>query len=75
MDDLDHVLLIEPNAPEVMVWRRGEGRDWAGKTVRGLDGSIDLPLLGASLRLADIYEGLTFEARPRLLPDPDPDEG
>lgn len=75
VETLAYVLLVEPNAPTVMVWRREPGRDWAGELIQGLEARIDLPRVGAFLRFADIYETLTFEAWPRLVPDPPPIPG
>lgn len=69
VESLDTILLVEPNAPEVMVWSRTPGQPWTHRPVAGLDSAIPLPSVGASLRLAEIYDGLAFPARPRLVPD------
>jgi hypothetical protein len=42
---------------------------------RGLDKEIDMPEIGAILSLAEIYDGVEFPARPRLVtiePDASP---
>ena len=62
-----YVLLIEPNAPEALLWSRTEGGDWDHAPFRGLDARIDLPLLGVKLALEDIYAGLTFRPAPKLV--------
>lgn len=73
---LRHIMLIDPEAPQALHWRRdgdarseGEGRDdggrWTDHAAEGLDAAIELPDLGVTLRLADLYEGLAFRPRPR----------
>jgi Uma2 family endonuclease len=66
---LERILVIEPNAPEVIVWARDADRDWRKDTVRGLDRRIDMPEIGATLPLAEIYDGVEFPLRPRLVPE------
>ncbi len=60
------ILLVEPNAPEIALWRR-DADGWQRRLVAGLDQAIDLPDLGMSLALADIYDGVAFPPRPRLV--------
>lgn len=64
---IDYIMLVEPNAPEVVVWSRDDNRDWTERTIRGLDESIALPTLGFDLPLAAIYETVAFPPRPRLV--------
>jgi Uma2 family endonuclease len=67
-----HILLVEPNAPEVSVWARRDDRSWQHALIEGLDQRLDLPSLGLSLAMADIYADVDFPARPRLVRrDPD----
>lgn len=61
------ILLAEPNAPEIALWRRDADGAWQRRLVAGLDQTIDLPELGVSLALADVYDGIVFPARPRLV--------
>ncbi|MEL6060410.1 MULTISPECIES: Uma2 family endonuclease [unclassified Methylobacterium] len=69
MASLAHILLIEPNAPEVRSWSRGAEGAWQEIRIAGLDGAIDLHALKLRLPLAEIYDGVIFPARPRLLAD------
>lgn len=69
LESLDHILLIEPNAAEIMLWFRGDARAWVKQRVAGLDAALALPALGASLALSDLYDGVVFPARPRLVQD------
>jgi Uma2 family endonuclease len=61
------ILLVEPNAPEIVVWRRSADGTWQRRLVNGLDRTIDLTELGMSLALADVYDGVAFPPRPRLV--------
>ena len=69
VDDLERILVIEPNAPEVIIWVRGTDRSWRKSVRRGLDQEVDMPEIGATLSLAEIYDGVEFPARPRLVAD------
>jgi Uma2 family endonuclease len=67
IDSLDRIVVIEPNAPEVIVWVRGAGRSWRKAIRQGLDQEIDMPEIGVTLALAEIYDGVEFPTRPRLV--------
>ncbi len=69
LDSIDAILLIEPNAAEIMVWTRAADRSWSHERIDGLDAAVALPSVGVALRLAEIYDGLTFPIRPQLVPD------
>lgn len=75
VESLDTILIVEPNAPDVTVWSRGEGRAWVRCSVEGLDAHVDMPTLGIILPLAEIYEGVEFPVRPRLVRRDDPAGG
>jgi Uma2 family endonuclease len=66
---LDRILIVEPNAPEVVVWGRDADRMWRKSLYTGLDSRIDMPEIGVTLALADIYDGVEFPPRPRLVLD------
>ena len=59
-----HILLVDTESPRVDLWSREPDGSWRPYTFDGLDAKFDLPAVGASLALADVYEGLTFEPRP-----------
>ena len=69
VDSLERIVVIEPNAPEVITWVRGADRGWRKGIHRGLDQEIDMPEIGVTLSLAEIYDGVEFPARPRLVPE------
>ncbi|MGY2047298.1 Uma2 family endonuclease [Methylobacterium sp. JK268] len=64
---LRHILLVEPNAAEVAVWSRDADGAWTRRLVTGIEAEIDLPDLGLLLPLREIYDGVTFPTRPRLV--------
>jgi Uma2 family endonuclease len=67
VESLERIVVIEPNGPEVISWVRGADRSWRQTTHRGIDREIDMPEIGATLSLAEIYDGVEFPAGPRLL--------
>lgn len=67
LPSLAAILLVEPNAPEIALWHRDADGVWQRRFVTGLDGTIDLPEFGMTLALADVYDGVAFPARPRLV--------
>ena len=72
VESLERIVFIEPNAPEVIMWLRGADgadRNWQKSIARGLDRTIDMPEIRVTLPLAEIYDGVEFPVRPRLLPD------
>lgn len=54
------ILLAETSVAKVGLWRRA-GEGWRVEEYDGLSALIELPEIGASLSLADLYEGLGFE--------------
>lgn len=62
---LDYVVLIEPNAPEAVMWvRSGEG--WEVERAAGLEAELAMPGIGVTLRLAELYDRVVFPMGPRL---------
>ncbi len=59
---LRYILLLETVAPVALLYRR-EAEGWQPELFEGLDAVIDLPEIGASLALAEVYDGLTFPPR------------
>jgi len=66
---LAHILLIDPDVPEVMLWSCDSAGVWSHAVVAGLEEVVPSPALGVTLPLADIYDGLTFRPAPRLVTD------
>lgn len=64
LDSLEAYLVLAQDSANAWIWQRGEaegsGRDLPRKArqIAGLDGKIELPVLGVALTMADIYEGI-----------------
>jgi Uma2 family endonuclease len=74
VESLDYIVAVEPSAPEVVVWSRGQDRAWVRHIVEGIDREVDMPAIGVTLPLAEIYDGVEFPARPRLVGMDEPRE-
>lgn len=68
VETLDHILLVGPNAAEVMVWSRNPDRSWGKERVAGLERSVAMPALGLELPLAEAYDGIAFPPPGRFPP-------
>lgn len=64
---MDYVLLVEPNAPDVVLWQRNAEREWERRDHGDLGATVELPGIGARLALRDIYDGIEFPRAPRLV--------
>ena len=62
-----NVLLIEPNAPEAILWSRGEEGEWTYTIFEGLDTVVSVPSVDLELKLADIYADLDLRPVPKLV--------
>lgn len=62
---LDYIVLIEPNAPEAVMWVR-EGEGWEIERAAGLEAELAMPGIGVTLRLAELYDRVVFSTGPRL---------
>lgn len=60
-------LVAESTEPVVQVYRRSPNGDFQRELAIGLEASIPLPEIGATLALADLYEGIDFEAEAAAL--------
>lgn len=68
-----HILFVEPNAAEVVLWTR-DGDAWKVARATGLEAAVHLPAIAVKLDLADLYDGLEFPPGPRLAFGKLPDE-
>lgn len=71
VETLDRIVFVDPDAAEVVHWTRAADRRWRREVIDDLDATLDLPDLGASLPLREIYEDVTFppSLRPRVVRD------
>lgn len=73
LESLDYLLLVDTDHPKVQVFSRKEDRTWTSMVVEGIDAAIPLEKLGIALSLSEIYFGLEFRPKPRLVQD-EPEE-
>jgi Uma2 family endonuclease len=69
LPSMDYILLVDTEMPTVHLYLRDQDGRWEDRIVKGLDAAIDLPKLNVALKLAEIYDGLQFRERPRLVED------
>jgi Uma2 family endonuclease len=67
VETLEHILLIEPNSPQAILWSRTADRSWGHAKFKGLDASIRIESIGVTLILEEVYSGLTFRPSPKLI--------
>jgi Uma2 family endonuclease len=67
LDALDYVLLVDTESPKVHFHSRRHDRSWTASVVEGLASSISLEKLSVELKLSEIYRGLEFHPRPKLV--------
>jgi Uma2 family endonuclease len=56
---VEHIALVSQDGPLVQLWTRA-GAEWALSEIEGMGGALPLPALGATLPLAEFYEGVEF---------------
>jgi Uma2 family endonuclease len=64
---LRYILLIDPDVPQVRLYWRDPAGQWTSARLAGSDAVVEMPALGLSLRLAELYAGLEFRPRPALV--------
>lgn len=56
LDSVSYILIADATRPHVVSYVRGADRVWSQLSHVGLEGTIDLPELGCTLPLAELYE-------------------
>uniref|UniRef100_E6VGY6 Putative restriction endonuclease domain-containing protein n=1 Tax=Rhodopseudomonas palustris (strain DX-1) TaxID=652103 RepID=E6VGY6_RHOPX len=64
---LEYILLIDTEMASAHLYTRGEDRQWSNEVLKGLGAEFELPKLRVRLSLAEVYDGLQFRERPRLV--------
>jgi Uma2 family endonuclease len=67
---LECYIALEQHQPIAIVLRRANG-GFLRQTIEGIDETVDLPFLGSSLPMREIYEGIEFTAECVQEPDPE----
>jgi Uma2 family endonuclease len=60
LPSLAYILLVEPDLPRALLWWRSPGNVWELAQFDGLDGVIELSIIGTELTMAELYEGVRF---------------
>lgn len=64
LDSLREYVLIYQDQPEVLIFSRQAGETWTFRVFTGTDGVLPLKSVGIELPLAEIYDRMTFPAKP-----------
>jgi Uma2 family endonuclease len=67
---LECYIALEQHQPIAIVMRRANG-GFLREMIEGIERTIDLPFLGCSLPMRDIYDGIEFTAECVQEPDPE----
>jgi Uma2 family endonuclease len=62
---LKSYVLVAQDKPHVEMYERQANDHWLFSEVKGLEGNLELPAIGVSLPLAEIYEAVEFTQEPR----------
>ena len=66
LPSLAHIVIVEPDSAEAKVWSQSGGF-WTKTDVAGLDAAITLAAVDVEIPISEIYDGLTFKPRPRVV--------
>ncbi len=63
-----HDVLVEPSEPVVHVYRRGANGKFMiePQEITGLDGRFELPAVGLTMSMAEVYETIQFDMAARV---------
>jgi Uma2 family endonuclease len=64
---LNYILFVDTDSPNVHLYSRDDDGLWKDVVLKGLDALVDLEKLNARLELQEIYSGLEFRPKPRLV--------
>ena len=63
LETMAHVVLVDPERPEVVMWSRSANREWSSDLLEQMTDSLDLSAVGVTMTLAEIYDGVGFAPR------------
>jgi Uma2 family endonuclease len=67
LPSMEYILFVDTEMPTAHLYFRGKDGRWEDSVIKGLDATIDLAKLNVVMKLAEIYDGLQFRERPRLV--------
>lgn len=59
--EIKHILLIDPDRPQAILHSRCDG--WESRMCTSVEAAIELPAVGATLVMSDIYRGVEIETK------------
>lgn len=62
MPSLDAYVIVEQDAPNIELMARNAAREWVVTSYDGIDAVLPLSCLSVELPLAEVYDGVNFEA-------------
>jgi Uma2 family endonuclease len=67
LQSLNYILFVDTDSPNVHLYSRDDDGLWKDIVLKGLEALVDLGKLNARLELQEIYSGLEFRPKPRLV--------
>ncbi|MGJ5207356.1 Uma2 family endonuclease [Bradyrhizobium sp. HKCCYLR20261] len=67
LPSLDYILFVDTDSPNVHLYSRAANGAWTDVVLKGIEAVIQLKKLNVSLELRDVYAGLDFRPKPRLV--------
>jgi Uma2 family endonuclease len=70
LPSLDYILFVDTDSPNVHLYSRDDDNRWNDVVLRGLEAAVELAKLNVRVALQEIYSGLEFRPKPRLVDIP-----
>ncbi len=67
LPSVDYILFVDTESPNVHLYSRNDDRLWKDVVLKGLETLVELKRLNVSLELREIYSGLEFRLKPKLV--------
>jgi Uma2 family endonuclease len=67
LPSVDYILFVDTESPNVHLYSRDDDGIWKDVVLKGLETLVELKRLNVSLELREIYSGLEFRSKPRLV--------
>ena len=67
LPSLNYILFVDTASPNVHLYSRDDDGRWKDIVLKGLEALVDFRKLNARLELQEIYSGLEFRPKPRLV--------
>jgi Uma2 family endonuclease len=67
LPSVDYILFVDTESPNVHLYSRDDDGLWQDVVLKGLETLVELKRLNVSLELREVYSGLEFRLKPRLV--------